>query len=80
MRTSVWSPGSQVVLVRLFQSKELAMTYYDLFKGNKGDLSGINDQGFPLFAISSGNYPQFYTKKDTTGYASYFDRNYLGGK
>ncbi|MBP8822053.1 MAG: tetratricopeptide repeat protein [Flavobacteriales bacterium] len=80
VRTSVWSPGSQVVLVRLFQSKELAMTYYDLFKGNKGDLSGINDQGFPLFAISSGNYPQFYTKKDTTGYASYFDRNYLGGK
>lgn len=80
VRTSVWSPGNQVVMVRLFQTKELAMAYYDLFKNNKEDLAGINDQGFPLFAISSGNYPQFYTKKDATGYAGYFARNYLGSK
>ncbi len=80
VRTSVWTPGSQVVMVRLFQSKELAMTYYELFKNNKGELAGINDGGFPLFAISTGNYPQFYTKKDAVGYAGYFDRNYLGAK
>ncbi|HRO38778.1 MAG TPA: tetratricopeptide repeat protein [Flavobacteriales bacterium] len=80
VRTSIWSPGSQVVLIRLFQTKEQAMTYYDLFKNNKGDLGGINDQGFPFFAISSGNYTPFYNAKDTAGYSSFFAGNYLKGK
>ena len=77
VKTSIWTPGTQVVLIRLFQTKELAMTYYDMFKNNKGDLAGINDQGFPLFAISSDNYPSFYVAKDSTGYREFFSRTYL---
>ena len=77
VKTSIWTPGTQVALIRLFQTKELAMTYYNMFKNNKGDLAGINDQGFPLFAISSDNYPSFYVAKDSTGYGEFFGRTYL---
>ncbi len=77
VKASIWTPGTQVVLIRLFQTKELAMTYYDMFKNNKGDLTGINDQGFPLFAISSDNYASFYVAKDSVGYREFFSRTYL---
>ncbi|HMN04484.1 MAG TPA: hypothetical protein PKD45_02060 [Flavobacteriales bacterium] len=80
VKNSMWTGKDQVVMMRLFQTKELAMTYYDLFKNNKGDLAGINDQGYPLLVISSGNYPKFYVAKDTEGYTDFFDRNYLSGK
>ncbi|MCB0757141.1 MAG: tetratricopeptide repeat protein [Flavobacteriales bacterium] len=80
VKTSIWNPGSQVILIRLFETKELAMSYYDSFKNNKGDLAGINDQGFPLFAISSDNYQRFYVAKDPNGYEGFFSRNYLDGK
>ncbi|MBK9421706.1 MAG: hypothetical protein IPN44_11765 [Flavobacteriales bacterium] len=77
---SIWDPHTQVVLIRLFQTKEKAMDYYSLFETDAGVLKGINDQGYPLFAISSGNYTQFYTKKDEEGYVGFFERNYLGNK
>lgn len=76
----MWDKSSQVVMVRLFQTKDLAMAYYDMFKNNKGDLAGINDRGFPLFAISTGNYQKLYLSKDADGYAEFFGRAYLGGK
>ncbi len=80
VKASIWDTRTQVVLIRLFQTKELAMTYYDTFKNNKGDLAGLNDQGFPLFAISSGNYQLFYVAKDADGYEDFFSRTYLDGK
>lgn len=80
IRTSMWDKSSQVVMIRLFQTKDLAMAYYDMFKNNKGDLAGINDRGFPLFAISTGNYQKLYLSKDADGYAEFFGRAYLGGK
>ncbi len=80
VKASIWDTKTQVILIRLFQTKELAMAYYDMFKNNKDDLKGLNDQGFPLFAISSGNYQRFYVAKDTDGYEDFFSRTYLDGK
>ncbi|MEO8734148.1 MAG: hypothetical protein ABI373_07440, partial [Flavobacteriales bacterium] len=80
VKASIWDTKTQVILIRLFQTKELAMSYYDMFKNNKDDLKGLNDQGFPLFAISSGNYQRFYVAKDTDGYEDFFSRTYLDGK
>ncbi len=80
VKASVWDDHTQVVLVRSFPSKQLAMAYYNMFKGNKTDLTGLNDRGYPLFAISSGNYTRFYTAKDTGGYAEYFNKTYLVDK
>lgn len=80
VKASIWDAKTQVVLIRLFQTKELAMAYYELFKNNTDALAGLNDQGFPLFAISSGNYQLFYVAKDTAGYEDFFSRTYLDGK
>ena len=80
VKASIWDSKTQVVLIRLFETKEKAMAYYDMFKNNKDNLLGINDQGFPLFAISSDNYRLFYVAKDADGYEDFFSRTYLEGK
>lgn len=80
VKASVWDSHTQVVLVRSFPTKTAAMAYYNLFKNNKTDLKGLTGKGYPLFAISSGNYPRFYVAKDEGGYTEYFSKEYLAGK
>jgi len=77
---NIYNDSLQVISVRSFPSKQKAMEYYGLFKGNTSDLKGIADRGYPLFAISAANYAKFYMAKDTEGYMDYFTKNYLGGK
>jgi tetratricopeptide (TPR) repeat protein len=73
---SFLDPEHQVVLASFFTSKEKAMEFYNLFKGNKGLLDGINNKGFPAFAISPENYTQLYKNKDVEGYTAFFLENY----
>lgn len=80
VKTSVFDADHSVVMIRMFETKEKAMTYYDLFRADRDILAGINDQGFATFAISAGNYQQFFTNKDVEGYTAFFSRNYLGGQ
>ena len=80
VKASVWDSHTQVVVVRSFPTKTAAMAYYDMFKNNKTDLKELNGKGYPLFAISSGNYPRFYVAKDAGGYAAYFGKEYRAGK
>ncbi len=80
VKASVWDNHTQVVLIRSFPTKTAAMAYYNLFKNNKTDLKGLTGKGYPLFAISSGNYPRFYVAKDEGGYTEYFSKEYLAGK
>lgn len=68
----------QVVLCTFFDTKARAMEFYELFRGNKDVLVGINDQGFPAFAISPDNYSALYKNKDVDGYTAFFAENYLG--
>lgn len=80
VKASMWDSRTQVVVVRSFPTKAAAMAYYNMFTNNKTDLKGLNDKGYPLFAISSGNYPRFYVAKDAGGYAEYFGKEYMAGK
>jgi tetratricopeptide (TPR) repeat protein len=80
VKSSMWDSHTQVVMIRSFPSKEAAMAYYNMFKSNGTDLKGLNDKGYPIFAISSGNYPRFYLAKDAGGYTEYFGKEYLAGK
>ncbi|MBS1943966.1 MAG: hypothetical protein JST98_01910 [Bacteroidetes bacterium] len=77
VKATVWNPGNQMITMRTFADRQKALAYFDQFRTNKGDLAGINDGGFPFFAISSANYPLFYKAKDTEGYANFFDAHYL---
>jgi tetratricopeptide (TPR) repeat protein len=67
----------QVILVNMFDTKERAMEYYNLFVANTDLLVGVNDQGFATFAIGTANYAQLYRNKDVEGYAAFFTQNYL---
>lgn len=68
----------QVILLTFFDTKEKAMEFYGLYRGDRDGLKGINDQGHPAFAISPDNYSTLYKNKDVGGYAAFFAKNYLG--
>ncbi|HEX2617380.1 MAG TPA: tetratricopeptide repeat protein, partial [Flavobacteriales bacterium] len=75
--SSILDKNSQVIMLSMFQTREKAMEYYELFKTNQDLLPGINDRGYPMFAISPSNYQRFYTTKDLDGYTAFFGENYL---
>ncbi|MEZ4738243.1 MAG: hypothetical protein R2818_02545 [Flavobacteriales bacterium] len=74
---SFLDPEHQVVLLSFFESKAKAMEYYALFTQGSEQLVGVNDQGYPAFAISQDNYSQLYKSKDVGGYTTFFTENYL---
>lgn len=67
----------QVILVSLFETKAKAMEYYNMFIANTDLLVGVNDQGFPTFAIGTANYANLYRNKDVEAYSAFFTQNYL---
>jgi hypothetical protein len=69
-----------VVLLSVFESKQKAMEYYDIFLSEQEQLAGINDQGYASFAITPDNYSQLYKSKDLDGYTAFFQENYLQGQ
>lgn len=73
-------PEHQVVLASFFTSKEKAMEFYDLFVNDGAMLAGMNDQGYPAFAISPANYTELFKNKDVEGYSTFFATNYLLGQ
>lgn len=75
--TSFLDPEHQIVLLSGFPTKEKVMEYFGLFNGGSDQLSGINDQGFPAFPITTENYAQLYKSKDVDGYTTFFAQNYL---
>jgi len=74
---SFLDPQTQVVLLSGFKTKEVAMTYFALFSGGNEQLVGVNDQGYPTFAITTENYSTLYKSKDVNGYTAFFSENYL---
>jgi tetratricopeptide (TPR) repeat protein len=78
VKASIWDGHTQVVVIRPFANKDAAMAYYEMFRSNKDELKKLS--GYPLFAISSDNYPRFYVAKDSDGYSDFFRRTYAAGK
>jgi len=68
---------SQVLLVRTMGNKDEAMAYYTAFTANQDQLTGLNDQGFSTFVMSSKNFAEMFKKKDVSGYVTFFEENYL---
>ena len=77
VENTILDAHTQVILLRLFSDKAAAMAYYEQFLNDVGMLSGINDQGYPIFAISPDNYSQLYKNKDVAAYSAFFNANYL---
>jgi len=71
---------NQVLLVNPLPSKAKAMEYHGLFAANEDLLPGLNDQGYPAFAITNDNYGLLYQSKAVAGYQAFFVQNYLEGQ
>lgn len=77
VQASFLDADHQVVQLTLFDSKEDAMNFYDLYLSDKQVLAGINDKQYPAFAISPDNYAELYKSKDVGAYSAFFASNYL---
>jgi tetratricopeptide (TPR) repeat protein len=67
----------QVLLVNPLPNKAKAMEYHGLFSANDDLLPGLNDQGYPAFAITNDNYGLLYQSKAVEAYVTFFQQNYL---
>lgn len=79
VQASLLDENYQAIKIGPFESKAKAMEYYNLFMATP-TLSGLNDAGYPTFAISSSNFAVFYKDKDIDTYAAFFSDNYLQGE
>lgn len=69
-------PEHQIVQVSLFDSKDDALNFLDLYTSDKQVLGDINNKGFPAFAITPNNYAELFKNKDVTAYMAFFASNY----
>ncbi|HRH37514.1 MAG TPA: hypothetical protein PK760_04175 [Flavobacteriales bacterium] len=80
VKASFLDPGHQVIVVKVLPDKATAMQYSALFINNQDQLVGINNVGWPMFAISEQNYAVFYASKDVGAYETFYQENYLDGQ
>ena len=66
----------QLLLVKSFQGKEKAMTYYSLLaKDKKETFKDLDQSKIKYFMISAENYPMFYRAKNASEYEAFFEAN-----
>ncbi|HNI03577.1 MAG TPA: hypothetical protein PL010_03020 [Flavobacteriales bacterium] len=79
MEATVLDTTYQAIKLGPFPNKADAMGYYNLFMATP-DLAGLNDAGYPAFAISTANFAIFYKDKGVDAYTAFFSENYLQGQ
>jgi len=65
-----------IITVGNFESADEAGNYLLAFKNDEYVLSGMENDEFKVFAISSSNYPIFYRDKGIEGYEAFFQEFY----
>lgn len=70
--------GSQIILVRKFRNKEIAMTYYTKVNENIEDYIKSNVE-YDLFAVTQKSYREIVKQKTVNSYREFFENNYLSG-
>lgn len=65
-----------IITVGNFKNKDEALNYFAALQNDEYVLSGIEEEEYFLFPISTTNYPLFYREKNIAGYKDFFDKNY----
>ncbi len=68
--------ATQLILVRSFDNRASAMTYYEGVLKSKDEY--INGVGYELYAITQNNYRKLLENKTHKKYRAFFEKNYLG--
>lgn len=70
---------TEVILIRKFENKEKAMTYYKEVIKSKDELVKNAEPGsFSIYAVSQRNYRKMIIEKSDARYRVFFDKHYLG--
>ena len=65
-----------IITVGNFKNKDEALNYYAALNNDKYVLSGVEDDEYFLFPISTTNYPLFYREKNIDDYQIFFEKHY----
>ncbi len=65
-----------IVTVGNFKNKNEALNYYGALENDTYVLSGVDENEYDLFPISTTNYPLFYRDKSVSAYKDFYDKNY----
>ncbi len=68
--------SKSLIVVNQFKSKQEALTFFNLFTGQKNPLKGLNTLNFSNFVITKDNFEIFYQSKDVENYKLFFEEHY----
>ena len=68
---------TEVILVRKFENKEKAMTYYNEVNKSKEEFINVENSGFTIYAISQRNYRKMIIDRSDARYRVFFQKHYL---
>ena len=69
---------TEIILVRKFENKEKAMTYYKEVNKSKDEFVTEENSGFSIYAVSQRNYRKMIIDKSDARYRVFFGKHYLG--
>lgn len=70
----------QCIMVKKFENKAKAMSYYDLMKGHPEIFANLQQGSYQVVAISTENFAMFIKDKNVNFYKAFFEKNILPKK
>ncbi|MDN5212667.1 tetratricopeptide repeat protein [Fulvivirgaceae bacterium BMA12] len=68
--------SKSLIVVNQFETRDDALTFFNLFNGENTPLKGLNTLDFSNFVITKDNFDIFYQTKDIDNYLSFFEQHY----
>ncbi|PLX04332.1 MAG: hypothetical protein C0595_03655 [Marinilabiliales bacterium] len=65
-----------IITVGNFKNKDEALNYYNAINIDKYVLSGLDEENYSIYPISTSNYPLFYREKNIKAYKDFFEKFY----
>ncbi|PLX12192.1 MAG: hypothetical protein C0598_06455 [Marinilabiliales bacterium] len=66
-----------IITVGNFKNVDEAMNFYNAINNDEYVLSGVKEEDFSVYPISTSNYPLFYRDKNLDAYKKFFEKYYL---
>ncbi len=77
----LYTQGKQLIILRSFGNVEKSIQYFNLFVHDEKVFQNIPKDAFEFYVISSDNFKQLVSNKDTDNYKQFFNKQYkVNGK
>ncbi len=72
----ILTSAKSMIVVNSFETREQALTFFNLFNSDISPLNGLNVLDFNNFVITKDNFDIFYQTKDIENYVQFFEQHY----